>query len=91
MLTNEFQVPVIAGMFVELVGKTGAVAPEQMDAIAPTPLVITGAASHAGAIRLTVTAISNADFSVGTAGNPNQNFIEVYGVVGTTEANGSWA
>ena len=32
LLTNEDHVPVIAGVFVELVGKTGAVAPEQIDA-----------------------------------------------------------
>ena len=32
LLTNEDQVPVIAGVFVELIGKTGAVAPEQIAA-----------------------------------------------------------
>ena len=31
LLTVAFQVPVIAGVFVELVGKTGAVAPAQIE------------------------------------------------------------
>ena len=35
LLTNEDQVPVIAGIFVELVGKTGAIAPEQIAGIVP--------------------------------------------------------
>lgn len=60
---------------------------ENLDAIAPTPLVITGAANNgAGAIRLTLTAESNANFTI-----PGQNTIEVYGVQGTVEANGSWS
>jgi hypothetical protein len=42
LLTKEDQVPVIAGVFVELVGKTGAVAPEQIDALEAKVGVIVG-------------------------------------------------
>jgi hypothetical protein len=42
LLTKDDQVPVIAGVFVELVGKTGAVAPEQIDAIEAKVGVIVG-------------------------------------------------
>jgi hypothetical protein len=64
---------------------------EGLDAIAPTPLTITGAANNgSGLIRLTL--------SAETTGTPpysgftilGQNTIEVYGVTGTTEANGNW-
>lgn len=64
---------------------------EALDAIAPTPLSITGAANNgSGAIRLTLAAE--------TAGTPPYNgytvlgqpTIEVYGVGGTIEANGNW-
>lgn len=59
---------------------------EQLDAIAPTALLVTGAADNgSGLIRLTLNAISNADFAIA-----GQNFIVVQGVVGTTEANGTW-
>ena len=59
---------------------------ESLDAIAPTPLTITGAANNgSGAIRLTLSAESNANFTI-----LGQNFIVVYGVTGTTEANGTW-
>lgn len=61
---------------------------EQLDAIAPTPLPITGAANNgSGKIRLALAGgLSNANFAITTA----QNFIVVQGVVGTTEANGTW-
>ena len=42
MLTTGDHVPVIAGVFVELVGKTGAVAPEQIGATATNVGVING-------------------------------------------------
>jgi hypothetical protein len=59
---------------------------EALDAIAPTPLAITGAANNgSGAIRLTLSAESNSSFTI-----LGQNTIEVYGVLGTTEANGNW-
>jgi hypothetical protein len=60
---------------------------EALDALAPTPLTITGAADNgSGAIRLTLDAETNSDFTV-----LGQNSIVVYGVGGTTEANGTWA
>lgn len=60
---------------------------ENLDAIAPTPLTITGAANNgSGAIRLTLSAESNANFTI-----LGQNTIEVYGVQGTVEANGNWS
>jgi hypothetical protein len=60
---------------------------EQLDAIAPTPLNVTGTgAGTAGRVRLTLNALSNADFNI-----VGQNFIRVYDVGGTVEANGTWA
>lgn len=60
---------------------------EQLDAIAPTPLNVLGAANNgAGLVRLTLNATSNADFNIA-----GQNFIRVYDVLGTVEANGTWA
>jgi hypothetical protein len=59
---------------------------EGMDVFAPTQLLVTGAADNgAGLVRLELTATSNADFDIA-----GQNFIVVQGVVGTTEANGTW-
>lgn len=75
----------MSGEYLTALAKPGLTL-EQLDAIAPTPLNITGAANNgAGLIRLTLTAESNADFTI-----IGQNFIVVYGVVGTTEANGTW-
>lgn len=59
---------------------------ESLDAIAPTPLTITGAADNgSGKVRLTLSAETNANFTI-----IGQNSIVVYGVTGTTEANGTW-
>lgn len=59
---------------------------ESLDAIAPTPLTVSGAASNgSGLIRLTLAAESNSNFTI-----LGQNNISVYGVAGTTEANGTW-
>ncbi len=59
---------------------------ENLDALAPTPLAITGAANNgSGAIRLTLAAEANANFAIA-----GQNSIVVQGVQGTTEANGTW-
>jgi hypothetical protein len=57
---------------------------DSLDAIAPTPLPITGAANNgSGNVRLTLAGgLFNSSFTVA-----GQNFIEVYGVGGTTEAN----
>jgi hypothetical protein len=77
---------------------------ENLDAIAGGVISITGAANNgSGAIRLTLASetaswtYGQADttHSAGQAGSTNlgdgsQNTIEVYGVGGTTEANGNW-
>ena len=58
----------------------------QLDAIAPGALSVTGAADNgSGLIRLTLSAESNAFFTI-----VGQNFIVVQGVTGTVEANGVW-
>lgn len=75
----------ISGEYLTALARPG-ITLEQLDAIAPTPLNITGAANNgAGLIRLTLAAESNADFTI-----VGQNFIVVYDVGGTTEANGTW-
>jgi hypothetical protein len=63
---------------------------ENLDAIAPGIISVTGAANNgSGLIRLTISALT-----AGTApSNTNLNVedsVEVYGVGGTTEANGNW-
>lgn len=63
---------------------------EQLDHVAPGIITISGAANNGtGAIRLTLSGL--------TAGSPPSNTdltiadtVEVYGVTGTTEANGNW-
>ena len=63
---------------------------EALDAIAPGIITISGAADNgSGAIRLTLSGL--------TAGTPpantnlnTENTVTVYGVTGTTEANGTW-
>ena len=85
MLDRFFPVA-MTGEYLLGVSQTG-VTLESLDALAPTPLTITGAANNgSGAIRLTLSAESNTNFSI-----LNQNRIVVYGVVGTAEANGSWS
>lgn len=75
----------ISGEYLTALARPGLTL-EQLDAIAPTPLNVTGAADNgSGAIRLTLNALSNASFNI-----VGQNFIVVYGVVGTTEANATW-
>lgn len=66
---------------------------ESLDLIAPFALTITGAAASpgggpfgAGKVRLTLSpGLSNGPFDITT-----QNFFRVYGVLGTTEANGTY-
>lgn len=74
-----------SGEFIASLARPGLTL-EQLDAIAPTPLNVTGAANNgSGKIRLTLNAVSNSDFAIA-----GQNFIRVYDVLGTTEANGTW-
>ena len=58
---------------------------EALDAIAPTPLTVLGAADNgSGLIRLQLSAVSNANFTIA-----GQNFVEVYGI-NPSYMNGSW-
>jgi hypothetical protein len=75
----------VSGEFIGSLAKPGLTL-EQLDAIAPGALSVTGAANNgAGLIRLTLNAISTPQFMIA-----GQNFIVVQGVVGTVEANGTW-
>lgn len=83
--TGEWSLILMSGEYLASLAKPGLTL-EQLDAIAPTPLTVTGAANNgAGLIRLTLSAVSNANFAIA-----GQNFIVVQNVTGTTEANGSW-
>lgn len=82
---GEWSLILMSGEYLASLAKPGLTL-EQLDAIAPTPLTVTGAANNgSGLIRLTLNATSNANFNIA-----GQNFIVVQGVTGTTEANGSW-
>lgn len=77
---------------------------EALDSVASGKISITGAANNgSGAIRLAIAAnnaswvygLADTGHNPGDAGSTNlsdgsQNTIEVYGVTGTTEANGNW-
>ncbi len=63
---------------------------EGLDALAPGIISITGAANNgSGAIRLTLSGLTAGSGSENTNLNV-ENSVEIYGVVGTTEANGNW-
>lgn len=75
----------MSGRYLGYLAKPGLTL-EQLDSIAPGKLTVLGAANNgSGAIRLTLDAVSNAQYQIA-----GQNFIVVYGVTGTTEANGTW-
>lgn len=76
----------VSGEYLASLAKPGLTL-EQLDAIAPTPLDVLDAVDNgSGEIRLELSALSNADFDI-----VGQNFIRVYDVLGTVEANGTWA
>lgn len=82
---GEWSLLLMSGQYLASLAKPGLTL-EQLDAIAPGALTVTGAADNgAGLIRLTLNATSNAFFNIA-----GQNFIVVQGVTGTTEANGAW-
>jgi hypothetical protein len=63
---------------------------ENLDAIAPGIIAVTGAASNgSGAIRLALSGLTAGSGASSTNLN-NENSVVVSGVTGTTEANGSW-
>lgn len=79
----------MSGEYLATLAKPG-VTLESLDAIAPGVITISNAANNgSGAIRLTLSGLaagtppSNTDLTV-------ENSVEVYGVAGTTEANGNW-
>lgn len=79
----------MTGQFLAALSKPG-LSLESLDAIAPGIITISGAANNgSGAIRLTLSGLT-----AGTApSNTNlniENTVTVYGVTGTTEANGVW-
>jgi hypothetical protein len=80
----------MSGEYLATLAKPG-VTLESLDAVAPGIITISNAANNgAGLIRLTVSGLSAGS----GAGNTNlaiANSVEVYGVTGTTEANGNWA
>lgn len=88
---NRWTVLPLDGEMLDTLAKPG-ISLENLDALALPQISVTGAANNgSGAIRLAVSALTAGGFSLGTVGNPTQNFITVQSVVGTTEANGSWA
>jgi len=89
--TGRFTLIPMSGEYLMALAKPG-ITLENLDAIAPGVLNVTGAADNgSGKIRLEINALSSGLYNLGTVGSPAQNFVEVYGVGGTTEANGSWA
>lgn len=87
-LLDQWSLVNMTGHYLMGVSQAGATL-ESLDAIAPTPLQITGAANNgSGAIRLTLPALNNAQFQLNLV---HQNLIAVYNVGGTTEANGVWS
>lgn len=82
---NQATIIPLSGQWIGSLAKPGLTL-EQLDAIAPGALQVTGAANNgAGLIRLTLNATSSAQFNIA-----GQNFIVVQGVAGTIEANGTW-
>lgn len=81
----------MSGQYLAYLAKPGLTL-ESLDAIAPTPLNVLGAAATpggsafgAGKVRLTLDTTRNANFTI-----EGQNSITVYGVLGTVEVNGTW-
>ena len=64
---------------------------ENLDAVAPGIITISNAANNgSGAIRLTLSGLT-AGSGAGSTNLNTENSVGVYGVAGTTEANGNWA
>jgi hypothetical protein len=79
---GEFSLILQSGQYIASLSRPGLTL-DALDLIAPTPLNVTGAANNgSGLIRLTLNATFNANFTL--AGQPS---CEVYGVLGTVEAN----
>ncbi len=80
----------MSGEYLATLAKPG-VTLESLDAVAPGVITISNAADNgAGLIRLTVSGLT-AGSGPGNTNLNTENSVEVYGVTGTTEANGNWA
>jgi hypothetical protein len=80
----------MSGEYLATLAKPG-VTLENLDAVAPGVITITNAANNgSGLIRLTVSGLT-AGSGPGNTNLNSENAVEVYGVTGTTEANGNWA
>jgi hypothetical protein len=80
----------VSGQYLVSVSQPGLTL-DTLDAGAPTPLTITGAANNgSGAIRLTLAAETSGTPPYGGYTILGQPTITVYNVTGTTEANGTW-
>lgn len=79
----------MSGQYLANLSKPGLTL-EALDSIAPGIITISGAADNgSGAIRLTLSGLS-AGTGLGHTNLATENTVEVYGVTGTTEANGNW-
>jgi hypothetical protein len=79
----------MSGEYLATLAKPGLTL-ESLDAVAPGIITISNAANNgAGLIRLTVSGLTAGSGPESTNLNI-QNTVEVYGVTGTTEANGNW-
>ena len=80
----------MSGEYLATLAKPG-VTLEGLDAVAPGVITISNAANNgAGLIRLAVSGLT-AGSGPGNTNLMAENSVEVYGVTGTTEANGNWA
>lgn len=79
----------MSGEFLAALSKPGLTL-EALDAISPGIITISGAANNgSGAIRLTLSGLT-AGTPPGNTNLNTENTVTVYGVAGTTEANGTW-
>jgi hypothetical protein len=80
----------MSGEYLATLAKPGLTL-ESLDAVAPGVITIGNAANNgAGLIRLTLSGLT-AGSGAGSTDLNSENSVEVYGVTGTTEANGNWA
>jgi hypothetical protein len=80
----------MSGEYLATLAKPG-VTLESLDAVAPGVITISNAVNNgSGLIRLTVSGLT-AGSGPGNTNLNSENSVEVYGVTGTTEANGNWA
>jgi hypothetical protein len=87
---NRFFSVAVSGQYLVGISQPG-ITLEALDAVAPTPLTVTGAANNgSGAVRLTLSAESAGAPPYNGFQLAGQPTITVYGVAGTTEANGVW-